>query len=107
MQRQSISNTLAGAGGLEDRLADVERRYEEARDRQIASERAQKDAERKLKRAEARIGELEGQLQYAREEVDEVKEARRGDAVALLDNAKERLEVLHKEVRIYNSVAEL
>lgn len=98
MQRQTLSVTLANAGGIEERLADAERRYEEARDKQAAAERAQRDAERKLKRAEAKVGELEGQLRSARDEVDEVKEARIGDAAALLDNAKERLEVLHREV---------
>lgn len=96
MQRQSIA--LASGAGVEERLSDAERRYEEARELQLAAERAVKEEIRKRTRAEARITEMEQQLRSTQKEMEEIKEARTKDAETLLDNAKSRLEVLHQEL---------
>ena len=105
MQRQSISLAMsvgAGApgagGGWEEKLAEVEKRLEAMRDEKQVAVLAQKEAERRSKRLEVRVEELEQQLTVARVELEETKEARREDAQALLSNAKERLDTLHKEV---------
>ncbi len=52
--RQSLA--LASGAGVGERLADAERRYEEAREVGEAEERRARDKERKRKRADARIG---------------------------------------------------
>lgn len=96
MQRQSIA--LASGAGVEERLADAERRYEEARDLQLAAERTARDEVRKRTRAELRISELEEQLRISQREIDEIREARSKDAQQVLDNAKSRLESLHQEL---------
>ena len=54
-QRQSLQ--LVSGAGVEDRLIDAERRYEEARELAEAGARRARDEERRRKRAEARIGE--------------------------------------------------
>lgn len=55
--RQSIA--LASGAGVEERLADAETKYEEARDAAEAEKRMARDEVRKRKRAEARIGEFQ------------------------------------------------
>lgn len=77
---------------------DAERRYEEARDMAEVEKRNAKDEVRKRKRAETRISELEEKVQKSAREVEEIKEARSKDAQDLLNNAKERLAILHTEV---------
>ncbi|EIW70010.1 hypothetical protein TREMEDRAFT_68429 [Tremella mesenterica DSM 1558] len=94
--RQSMA--LASGHGWEERLAEAEKRYEDARDATEVEEQKVRDEVKKRKRAEARIAELEGQLEVASREIDEVKEARANDAQDLLANAKERLAVLHAEL---------
>lgn len=59
--RQSVA--LASGAGAEDRLAEVERRYEEARESGLVEARRARDEGRKRKRADARIGES-GQQEY-------------------------------------------
>jgi DNA-binding transcriptional regulator YbjK len=94
-------NVAAASGlGLEERLIDAERRYEDARDTADIEKRNAQDETRKRKRAEARIGELEGRVQEAQKEVEDIKEARANDAQDLLNNAKERLAILHSEVNL-------
>jgi hypothetical protein len=108
MHRQSISLAMSagasgpagGPGGWEDKLAEVEARLEAVRDEKQAAEVAKRDADRRCKRLEGRVEELEQQLTVARAELEETKEARRNDARVLLDNAKERLDVLHQEVSL-------
>ncbi|KAK8869623.1 hypothetical protein IAR55_000190 [Kwoniella newhampshirensis] len=94
--RQNIA--LSSGAGVEERMAELERRYEDARDLAENETRKVRDGGRKLKRAEARIAELEGQLRLAAKEVEENKEARAKDAQDLLANAKDRLAVLHTEL---------
>jgi hypothetical protein len=53
--RQGIA--LASNGEIEERLAELERRYEEARETGEVEGRRARDEARKRKRAEARIGE--------------------------------------------------
>lgn len=96
MQRQSLA--LASGAGVEDRLLDAERRYEEARELQIAAERAAREETRKRTRAEMRISELEEQLRASQRELEEIKDSRAKDAQLVLDNAKSRLETLHLEL---------
>jgi hypothetical protein len=55
MNRQSLA--LASGAGVEERLADAERRYDEAKENGEAEARRARDEGRKRKRAEARIGE--------------------------------------------------
>lgn len=107
---------------MEERLADAERRYEDARENAEAEARKARDEARKRKRLEARIGafcvirlmldaipvisvrahcataELEGQVKAAAMEAEGAREARAKDAQDLLANAKERLTILHSEV---------
>ncbi|WWD16113.1 hypothetical protein CI109_100538 [Kwoniella shandongensis] len=94
--RQNIA--LASGAGVEERLADVEKRYEDARELAESETRKVRDEGRKRKRAEARIAELEGQLGLAMKEVESIKEARAKDAQDLLTNAKDRLAILHTEL---------
>ena len=89
------------AGDAADRIADAERRYEEMRDNYEVEARAAREESRKRKRAEARVEELEAQLNARSRELEEVKEARTRDAQELLANAKERLSVLHIEVSLH------
>ncbi|WVQ71865.1 hypothetical protein IAR50_001407 [Cryptococcus sp. DSM 104548] len=99
--RQTVA--LASRGGVEEKLLEAEKRFEEARD--LAAEEARKlrDERRKGQRAESRIAELETQLRVATREADAVREARAQDAQDLLANAKKRLETLHAELsQIYN-----
>lgn len=92
------ANAVEGAGGWEDKLLEVQQRLDAVRDDKQVAVVAQRESERRSKRLEARVEELEQQLTIARAELEETKEARRGDARALLSNAKERLDTLHKEV---------
>ncbi|WVQ98916.1 hypothetical protein IAU59_006047 [Kwoniella sp. CBS 9459] len=94
--RQNIA--LASGAGVEQRLADAEKRYEDARDFAENETRKTRDEIRKRKRAESRIGELESQLKTKVKEVEDIKEARAKDAQDLLANAKERLSELHSEL---------
>ncbi|KAK4685339.1 hypothetical protein P7C73_g4812, partial [Tremellales sp. Uapishka_1] len=94
--RQNIA--LASGVGVEERLAEVERRYEEARESAEVESRKAREETRKRKRAEERIGVLEEHVRSANKEVDDIKEARGNDAQELLANAKERLEILHQEL---------
>lgn len=94
--RQSIA--LASGAGIEDRLLGLEKRYEEARDLAEVETKKARDEARHRKRAETKIAELEEQLATSRKELEEVKDGRAKDAHDLLNNAKERLEVLHAEV---------
>lgn len=52
--RQSVA--LASGAGVEDRLFEVERRYEEAKELGEAEGRKARDEGRRRKRADARIG---------------------------------------------------
>lgn len=56
--RQSLA--LASGAEVEDRLIELERRYEEARDTAELEGRSARDEQRKRKRAEDRIGEFPG-----------------------------------------------
>lgn len=47
-----------------------------------------------------RVAELQEQLSAAGREAEEIRNAKAKDASDLLANAKERLEILHTEVRI-------
>ncbi|WVR05396.1 hypothetical protein IAU60_002410 [Kwoniella sp. DSM 27419] len=94
--RQNIA--LASGAGVEQRLADAEKRCEDAKDLAEAETRKGRDEIRKRRRAEARIEELEGQVKAATKEVESLKEARAKDAQDLLANAKDRLNVLHTEL---------
>ncbi|WVF72006.1 hypothetical protein IAT40_006817 [Kwoniella sp. CBS 6097] len=94
--RQNIA--LASGAGVEQRLADAEKRYEDARDLAENETKKTRDEIRKRKRAEARIVELENQVKITVKEVDDIKEARAKDAQDLLANAKERLSELHSEL---------
>ncbi|WRT67309.1 uncharacterized protein IL334_004278 [Kwoniella shivajii] len=94
--RQKVA--LASGVGVEERLAEAEKRYEDARDLAENETRKARDEVRKRKRAEARIEVLEHQVKTAGKDVEEIKEARAKDAQDLLANAKERLSVLHTEL---------
>ncbi|WWC60949.1 uncharacterized protein I303_103526 [Kwoniella dejecticola CBS 10117] len=95
-QRQKVA--LASGAGVGERLAEAEKKYEDARDLAENETRKVRDEVRKRKRVEARIEELELQVRTAKKEVEEVKEARSKDAQDLLANAKERLSELHNEL---------
>jgi hypothetical protein len=82
----------------EERMMASEKRYEDLRDQYDVQVRNAREEARRRKRSEARVEELEGQLEGRRKEVEEVKEARAKDAQELLANAKERLAILHCEV---------
>ncbi|WVO14072.1 hypothetical protein L204_101699 [Cryptococcus depauperatus] len=94
--RQTVA--LASRGGVEEKLLEAEKRYEEARDQAAEELRKYKDEKKKVQRAEARIAELEEQQRIAVREVERVKEGRAQDAQDLLINAKERLQQLHNEL---------
>ncbi|OCF45405.1 hypothetical protein I317_00650 [Kwoniella heveanensis CBS 569] len=94
--RQNIA--LASGAGVEQRLADAEKRYEDARDLAENETKKTRDEMRKRKRAEKRIEELENQVKITVKEVEDIKEARAKDAQDLLANAKERLSELHSEL---------
>ncbi|WWC89743.1 uncharacterized protein L201_004668 [Kwoniella dendrophila CBS 6074] len=95
-QRQKVA--LASGLNVEERLSEVEKRYEDAKDLAEIETKKSRDEFRKRKRAEARIEELEAQVKSASKEVEEIKEGRAKDAQDLLANAKERLSVLHSEL---------
>ncbi|ODN98365.1 hypothetical protein L198_03609 [Cryptococcus wingfieldii CBS 7118] len=99
--RQTVA--LASRGGVEERLLDAEKRFEEARDLAAEETRKLRDERRKVQRAESRIAELETQLRMATKEADAVREARAHDAQDLLANAKKRLETLHAELSEVNN----
>jgi DNA repair exonuclease SbcCD ATPase subunit len=92
------ASSSSNQGGWEDKLAEVEARLQTVRDEKQAADVAKRESDRRCKRLEARIEELEQQLTVSRAELEETKEARRGDARALLSDAKEKLDTLHKEV---------
>ncbi|ORY28284.1 hypothetical protein BCR39DRAFT_206519 [Naematelia encephala] len=96
--RRSTTTRHASGVGIEERLLDAEKRYEEAREAMDSESRKARDEVRKRRRAEARIAELEGQLKLATKEVEDVREARAKDAQELLANAKDRLAILHTEL---------
>ncbi|WVQ69886.1 uncharacterized protein L199_008109 [Kwoniella botswanensis] len=95
-QRQKVA--LASGKGIEERLLESEKNYEDVKDLMEMEIKKTRDELRKRKRAEARIDELELQLKSANKEVEEIKQARAKDAQDLLANAKERLSVLHSEL---------
>ena len=78
---------------------DAERRYEDTKDALELEKRKTRDEVRKRKQAEARVLELEEKVKLSEKEIEETKEARAKDAQDLLANARERLEILHNEVR--------
>ncbi|BEI97277.1 hypothetical protein CcaverHIS631_0208660 [Cutaneotrichosporon cavernicola] len=90
-------HTAAGAGA-EERMAEMERRFEDTRDLLQAESRRLRDQIKWRKMAEERIADLETKLTTSGREVEEIKTARANDAQELLTNAKERLEALHSEL---------
>ncbi|GMK55088.1 hypothetical protein CspeluHIS016_0201440 [Cutaneotrichosporon spelunceum] len=90
-------HSAAGAGA-EERSAEMERRFEDARDLLQAESRRLRDQIKWRKMAEERIADLELKLTASGHEVEEIKAARAKDAKELLANAKERLEALHAEL---------
>lgn len=93
----------------DDRLADAERRFEDARTLYHAESRKLREELKWRRMAEDRIckcvqlsrlttADLEAQLVTAGRELEEVKAARAKDSHDLLVNAKERLETLHAEL---------
>jgi hypothetical protein len=84
--------------GLKERIADAERRFEDARTLYQAEGRKLRDELKWRRLAEDRITDLESKLTAASREVEDVKAAQAKDAQDLLANAKERLESLHTEL---------
>jgi hypothetical protein len=95
--RQNIS--AASGTSLQDQVLEAERRYEDARDALELEKRKTRDEVRRHKQAEAKVVELEEKVKQSEKEIEETKEARAKDAQDLLANARERLEILHNEVR--------
>ncbi|OXG26587.1 hypothetical protein C361_01348 [Cryptococcus neoformans Tu259-1] len=94
--RQTVA--LASRGGVEEKLLEAEKRYEEARDMADEELRKSREEKRKRLRAEARIAELEEQVKTADKEAEKIRADRAQDAQDLLANARERLKALHDEL---------
>ncbi|CAK9784547.1 hypothetical protein CC85DRAFT_283031 [Cutaneotrichosporon oleaginosum] len=96
--RATASVHSAAGAGAEERMAEMERRFEDARDLLQAESRRLRDQMKWRLMAEERIADLETKLTASGREVEEIKSARAKDAQELLANAKERLEALHSEL---------